>query len=318
MIIKTTDEIRQHIGVVADNEFDILIPFLKRSRRYVINVIGKATYAAALAHYKSDDYRNVNADDYEPVDEDSGRLDVLVDHLQDALVYYAHHLYSPEANVIMTDSGFRVPWTDSVRPAQEWQVKGVVASMLDSAHELVDELLIYLDENEDNFDFWDSSEEIQENRARFINSALQFSDFFDIKNSRRIFLMLKPIISEFERKRILPVIGQERYDDIHKEIVDEDITAPNQLILDRIQPALAFFVIYTAIKRLPKEELSSISNNDPKDIQETAFSELQFLENYITKLDNELLPDDEKEPETFEPLLDISDEDLESQKSISV
>ncbi len=318
MIIKTTDEIRQHIAVIADNEFDILKPFLKRAKRYIINVIGNATYQAALAHYTTSDYHNVNDDGYEAVDDAKGRLDVLVDRIQDALVYYAHHLYSPEANVIMTDSGFRVPWSDNVRPAQQWQVDKVELSMLETAHEFVDELLLYLDENENNFTFWDASSQIQKNRARFINSAKIFSQFFDIKNSRRIFLMFKPIISEMERKRILPIIGDARYAEIHDQIIDKDVLPANQLIIDHINPALAFFTVYTAMKRLPKAELSSILTYDTNDIKDTAFSELTALENYITKLDNELLPDAEKLPEEYKPLLDISDKDLESSKSIAL
>ena len=318
MIIKTTDEIRQHIAVIADNEFDILKPFLKRAKRYLITIVGVQTYDAAHAHYVSTDYRNVNNDDYEAVDAEKGRLDVLVDRVQDALVYYAHHLYSPEANVIMTDSGFRVPWSDNVRPAQEWQVNKVEASMLETAHAFVDELLLYLDEEVEHFDFWDSSDEIQENRERFINSADDFSDYFDIRNSRRIFLMFKPIISEIERKRILPIIGEARYTEIHDQIKDGDVQADNQLILDHINPALAFFVVYTAMKRLPKVDLESVLNYDTNDIKETAFSELTTLENYINKLDNASLPDDEQLPEEYKPLLDISDEDLESSKSISL
>lgn len=319
MIVKTIDELRQHIGVIGDNDIMILRPFLKRSKRYLTDIISNDVYITALNHYDSDDYRNVNEDDYQPVDDDTAILDNLVDKVQDALIYYAHYLYSPEANVIMTDNGFRVPWSDTVRPAQEWQINKVEKSILESSHELIDQLIEFLDENVDSIDSWDGSDAIVATRARFINSAKDFNTIFYINNSGRIFLLLKPIITEVQRKYILPIIGKERFDTILDQIKDGDLQPENEDILDYINPALAFRTMEIAAKRIPKDEISKITNLDPTDLHDTAVQELQNLENYIASLDNLTLSEDEQKPTTIEASFTrLEDDEIQSLKSISV
>lgn len=315
MIIKTPEELKQHISVIAKNDFDLLKPFLKRAKRYLLRIIGTATYNAALAHYISQDYKNVNDVGYVQADAAKQRLDQLVDRIQDALVYYAYFLFSPEANVILTDSGYQVKWTEHNRPAQEWQLNKVVDSILTTAHENIDNLLDYLDENVDNFSFWDSSEEVQENKSLFINNAREFSGYFDIKDSRRIWIQLKSIQERMERVHILPAINSTRFADIHEEVIDGDISEANQLILDRICPALAFITMAEAVKLLPAQELVSVTQGNYNDLYQTGMQELKVLENYITVLDNALIEDeDDQGDEEFKGSVATDDDDLKEQK----
>lgn len=292
MIIKTTNEVQQHItAIAADNDFSQLKPHLKRAKRYVISFIGKECYDAALEHYNSDDYRNVNEENYSPAvaDDTEGStrlLDELVDKIQDCLIYYAHNTYTPEANVIMTDSGFRVPWSETVRPAQQWQIEKVEKSFVETAFEFLDVLIDFLDENIEVFDFWGGTTEMDKSKEMFINSASEFSEYYDIRKSGRLFILLKPLIKEMERIHITPAIGIIRSDDLHENIKDGDETPEDKILITLINRALSFLTISEAIKRIPKEELYPIAAMDYIDIYNKGKAELTILESEIYKLDN--------------------------------
>lgn len=319
MIIKTTEEIRQHTSVIsAANDFEELKSYIKRATRYLIRYIGDTTYNAALAHYKSGDYTNPNDQLYQP-NTNKEKLDRLVDHIQDAVVNYALFLYVPQGNIILGDDGFKVTWTESQRPAQEWQVKKVEKSILTTAHELFDDLLDYLEANVDEFDFWDASEKIKENRARFINSAREFSKWFNIDDSRRLFLLLLPLLDEVERKHITPELGETKTAEIREQILDDDtdISAANQTILDLVRPAEAVLTMYLATSRYPKKQLVPFDELDRNALRDAGFANLQELSAHMNELENAMLDDDEQLTTEYKPS-DYDDDDLTDMKTFSV
>jgi hypothetical protein len=257
MIVKTTQELQQHIRLISSNDFDNLKPSLKRAKRYVVRVIGIESYNAALAHYNSDDYTNVHDPGYNQADASLARLDRLVDYLQDTVVFYAYHFWSPQANVVLTDSGYQVAWNDELRPAQEWQIDKAEQSILDTAHEFMDDLIEYLDSNVEHFEFWETSAEIQKSKELLINNARDFSLFLDIHNSRRLFLEIRPYIIIAESSYILPVLGREKFDELKEQVQDDDVSVENKPLLIKVRQALTFMSMYEAINALPVEVLPS-------------------------------------------------------------
>lgn len=267
-MIKTTQELQQHIRVITNNDFDNLRPSLKRAQRYITRIVGVNVWQAALNYYESDFYNNVHDTNYAPhvYDEDDdpplpegedpppyALLDKFVDRIQDALVHYAYWLWSPQANVILSDSGFQVAWTDNLRPAQEWQIDAAVQSIIDTAHEFVDDLIEFLDEHIEEFEFWAGSEEQAKSKELFINNARTLNNYININNSRRLFLELHPFINEAQLSYIIPLLGKEDTSALLEKQKDGDLTADDKELIRMIEAPLAYLTISQAITSLPIE-----------------------------------------------------------------
>jgi len=244
MIVTTIDEVKEFISVTSENEFSLIKPFIKRAEKYVIRVIGQPVYDDALDHYES-----------MAVDE---TLDDLVENIQAPVILYAYYLYSPQANVIVTDSGVQVAWSDNFRPAQEWQYDKMESSIRDTAHEHVDDLLEFLDDNEDDIASWKNSDAQKFARSLLINNAIQFSQVYDINNSRRMFLELISLINESEIIHVLPIVGQTKFDELKSQIeTDGVVSAENEALYILIKPALAYITMSEAMLRLSAEIIPS-------------------------------------------------------------
>jgi hypothetical protein len=352
MIIKTTEELQQHIRIITSNDFDNIKPVLKRAQRYITRVVGQCVWQAAEDHYNSDFYNNVHETGYTPhvydpdddpplpdgetTPPDYGLLDQLVDRIQDALVHYAYYLWAPQASVILSDSGFQVAHTDQLKPAPEWQIDRAVQSILDTAHEFVDDLIEFLDANVDALECWAGSEEQGKSKGLFINAAADFNLYININNSRRFYLEILPQIREAEQSYIIPVIGQTLYDQLIEKQKDGELTNDDRQLIYKIRAAVAPMAMYHAIAVLPADIMHSsllektlgtqsntrkdparfqIMNSYSAKMKELGDLNLKRLHDYKAELDHqaELLID----PAAAVPD-DISFEPVRTRKSFSV
>jgi hypothetical protein len=252
-MIKTSEELHQHIRMITHGDFDNVRPSLKRASRYIIRTVGKEVWDAAEAHYQSDDYRNVHADDYEAVSEDTALLDQLVDRVQDALVHYAYWLWSPQGSVLLSDSGYQEASSDNLKPAPAWKIEKAEQSLLDTAHEFVDDLIEFLDEHIEDFEFWAGSEHQAETKALLLNSAREFSRYYNINDSRRLYIELRRFIIEAEKSYIASIITREKLDLLKEKQKDGDLENADNAMIEEIRPALAYLAMYHGISLLPLE-----------------------------------------------------------------
>jgi hypothetical protein len=263
-MIKTTQELQQHIRMITNGDFDNVRPSLKRASRYIIRVVGKEVWEAAENHYKSDKYNNVHEADYAPWapdpddppvedQQDYGLLDQLVDRVQDALVHYAYWLWSPQGNVIFSDTGYQEASSDNLKPAPAWKIEKAEQSLLDTAHEFVDDLIEFLDINIEEFEFWAGSEHQAETKALFLNSAREFSRYYNINDSRRLYIELRRFIIEAEKSYIATIITREKLELLKEKQKDGDLENADQALIEEIRPALAYLAMYHGITLLPLE-----------------------------------------------------------------
>jgi hypothetical protein len=262
-MIKTTTELKQHIRVISTNDFDNLKPSLRVAQRYIIRVIGQTTWDAALAHYESVNYNNPHTSVDDPLlplvpeegSPDPKHLDELVDHIQDALVHYAYWHWSPQAAVILTDSGYQVAQNESLRPAPLALIDRAESSILDTAHSFMEDLLEFLDSRVDEFVFWSGSEEFGTLKGHLINSAREFDAIIPINSSRRLFLELIPFIRIVEQSHILPAVTWAKYDYLIEAQKDGDLSLADKELIAYITPALAYLSLAEALAMLPTEIL---------------------------------------------------------------
>ena len=83
----------------------------------------------------------------------------------------------------------------------------------------------------------------------FIKSAADFSQFVDIRSSRRVFLALKPILASIEKKYIKPTVSTAYFLNLKAAVkASSPLSEADQTVLDLIQPALAHLTIARALQ----------------------------------------------------------------------
>lgn len=340
-MIKTTEELQQHIRMITNGDFDNLRPSLKRAARYIIRVVCKEVWEAAEDHYNSEYYNNVNDPDYEPwtpEEEDPPEtppenpepepeeepvdyslLDQLVDHIQDALVHYAYWLWSPQGNVIFSDTGYQEAKTDNLQPAPVWKIEKAEQSLLDTAHEFVDDLIEFLDEHIEEFEFWAGAEQRAETKALLLNSAREFNKYYNINDSRRFYIEIRRFIIEAEKSHIASIITRENMELLKEKQKDGDLENDDKALIEEIRPALAYLVMHHAVSLLPLEVMpgsiaeritgqqtntrkiparTEVMNTLAAKLQTLATDNLQRLRDYVANLET---PEDEPQISTASP-----------------
>jgi hypothetical protein len=259
-------------------------------------------------------------------------------------VHYAYWLWSPQAAVILSDSGYQVAHTENLKPAPLPQIERAEQSILDTAHEFMDDLIEFLDENVEVFEAWAGSEEQGKTKEHFINNAREFSMYVNINNSRRLFIELLPYLAEAELSYILPVLGKELYDQIIEQQKDGDLEGEEEEEIEPVDPelmihirrALAYLTMYHATAVLPveifpgflAEKITGLQDNTRRQLARTevlnSFSakmkelgdlNLKRLHDYKAELDH--LAELEEDPEAEAPE-DTSFDPLTSRRSFSV
>ena len=85
----------------------------------------------------------------------------------------------------------------------------------------------------------------------FIRGTLEFNSEVDIRESRRVFVSLKPIIRSVEKKYIRPTLSAQLFDELKAAWQSgEDLATSQIALLDLILPALAHLTMARALMEI--------------------------------------------------------------------
>lgn len=177
----------------------------------------------------------------------SGYEDVLA-LAQTAIALYALYLGVDEMALSVSSQGIQVVASDSHKPAPQYAVLNLKETWIARAHRNMDFLLEYLDEHKEDFPLY-----LPATDGLFITSAKDFQQYVDIRGSRRLYISLKPIMKNIERKFILNTLGKDYYDELKEKINSSGsdvLSDDDQDIIDRISPAIAHLSIARALQEI--------------------------------------------------------------------
>ena len=321
-----TAEFKRAIGFLYKSvDFEKFLPFVEIVKNYLLQYIGNEIYTLAEDHYNSENYLN----------EEFKELNSLVNLIQDAIARGSYRLYVPSGDITHSNKGRQIFVSDQEKPAFEWQINKDNQNLIKIEGIAIDTLLSFLDNCQltpapdpeadppqtpptpSVGDVWHLSESFKKSKSLFINTTLEFNTHIDIKNSRRLFMLLIPHIARAERNIILPVIGQTWYSEIKSMILNgtiEDEGNENHAeMLLLIQQCLPFYAMSKAILQLSMEVLpeglminyitsTQNSANAATDEQRQQYSatmksagedEIQALYLFKNKMDPPLIPIEE-------------------------
>ena len=240
-LINTIDELRELIAINTNSNYEDIKPYIQQAElKFIKPVIGKDLYNELLAS----------------ISEASSSSDTdytgLLQKVRLPLAYYAYYLALPILNVQVSSGGIHIVTNENKKTAFPWQIEQLSNSWLNTAHDFIESLLEYLEENISDFPTWKDSSARVDSLSLFITSANEFNDSYFINGSRRLYSALKPILKSVEQKYIKPTIGDDLFDAIKDELqssggLSDDTTA----VLDIIRPCMAHFTMARALVELP-------------------------------------------------------------------
>ena len=175
-------------------------------------------------------------------------MDEVMELARTAVSLYALYLGIDEMAVSVSSQGIQVIANDTHKPAPQYAVMNLRETWIARAHRNMDFLLEYLDEHREVFTTFSPA-----TKGLFITSAKHFQKYVDIRESRRLYVSLQPIMKSVERKYILQTLGKEYFEEIKEKIngsASEELSADDQTILDLIEPAVAHLTIARALQEI--------------------------------------------------------------------
>jgi hypothetical protein len=256
-------ELKELIGFIHKSiNFDNMISYIGFAERHIQKVIGKEVFATAENHYNSDNYKLVIPNKDHP---EYSILDDLVSKIQFPVSINAYRHYVPSLDLIHSDKGRQIFVTNEEKPAFEWQIEKDNENLIRLENEGIDFLLEFLDEHIDDksatgndppeYIPWGTSDAYKSSRDLLIFKVDQLERIFSIKGSRLVYLSLCPFIRLVQDNEIRSCFTEENWSALKEQILDDDLSQENKIIIDLARQPLALLALSMAIRRLSVELL---------------------------------------------------------------
>jgi hypothetical protein len=241
-ILRTIEQFRDQVVVNVNSSFAAFAPDVKLVESERLKpLIGPALYNE-LSALSNDALAAL-----------SGPMGELRDELLCAAANLAMVEYLPLQQVQISPTGVHIVTTGDKKTAFQWQINQLLAAFRRKGFNALERALAVLDENIDEpaFAAWATSAAGTASHKFFLNTAAQFSEHYGINGSRLTYLALLPTLRKMERFALEPVLGSAYYLELKEQILDRDVSADNQLVLEQyIRPALAHLVVAKAVPEL--------------------------------------------------------------------
>ena len=194
MIVKNIDTVKAHIDVNDSVSYEgIKKHLLAAERKHIKSLIGAEQYA-------------VFASETVPTDE---TVKEAYDLAVEAICNFALYYYLPFIKTQITEAGIFTSQQESVATASDKDFKELQRSTKRQAHETLDELFLFMEENIGSFTEWTNNDAYKNYATTLVNNTATFNKHYHIFNSRQTFMALKPEIETAQRQYLKAVIGAE-------------------------------------------------------------------------------------------------------------
>ena len=243
MLFSTPDEIKNFLPQNAAFEMQQISSFITDTEdTLIVDAIGQAQYDLLHAAYS-----NANI---------SGALEKLLKKVRRPLANYAYYKYIPFAQLTFSASGIHIEVNEQKRSAFPEMIEKLEDACIEGANTGIENLLKWMEANKADYAAWTGSTAYTVFKECFINTATEFSDHFNIGNSRRTFLALKGTMKKVEEFSIKPILCSTLFDAIKVEIKSGTVSPSNTALLNFIKPAVALLTGARALT-MPNIEFTS-------------------------------------------------------------
>jgi len=171
--------------------------------------------------------------------------------LQTALGAYIAYIALPELAMRLGDAGIRENNNKETTAARQWVYRETLWKAQLKANKFLDQALYLMEqkveEGDSNFDAFKDSSTYTVSRNFWIHNATQFSRYFNISNSRRTYVNLRPYIEKVQELEVRALLGEEMYTELQTQINSNNLTDPNDKLLEACRRYIAELTLIESI-----------------------------------------------------------------------
>lgn len=220
--------------------------------------VGLEVIDEALDHYHSGQYNKFTepeASGSSSAADSLARKDGLVDHVQMAVALMGYREYALNNDATHTKTG-RMARMD--KESDEWTEKLIDRddfALQRKAQKAIDRLIKYVDDNQ--FDSWLNSDIYAETKELLLWNATVFHRFHPIEYSRRLYMLMVPMIRSIQRDMVEPVFGTERWTKLITRMKDNNLKGEGEdeenlsMMYDKAGYAIAYLSLAQGYTDLP-------------------------------------------------------------------
>lgn len=179
----------------------------------------------------------------------SAEQTALLPYLQRPLAKLAMYEYQQIGTVQFTESGLNRIETETHKSAYRYQETAYSNFMLLNGYEDLERLLVYLEAQKADFPTWAASDAYTRHRSLFITYAGEFRRAYGKQVSRYVFEIMRPVMSDIETFAILPLLGEDQFNDLKAKILAGTTSAEEDELHRRIIRAVANYAMEESLKR---------------------------------------------------------------------
>jgi len=236
-IIYTIEEVQAYLPVQMTSDINVVAPFINNAERsYLKSVVGIEQFKALVQAYESAGKNVADIADDE--------VREAVELAQKIVTTIGYFKAIPILAVKIGTSGIQVFSNTDTKQAFNWQVEDLKEALIDLGYGAIEDLLLHLDSNPDKFEEYINSSEYISTEEFLIESATDFTRYFNINNSRYIFSNISYLMRRIEDQVVKKIFGSEFFN-----LLKEDNLQGKHLTLanDYIKPGIALLTAAKAI-----------------------------------------------------------------------
>lgn len=179
----------------------------------------------------------------------SAEQTALLPYVQRPLALLTMFEYAKIGGMMVGEAGFFRIETDDKKTPYKYQENQYKEYMLQHGYESLERMLSFLEDNEDDYPDWFQSDAYERNKALFLNTAAELRDVYSKYVDRYTFEVIRPLIEDLETFAILPLLGDEQFEEVKAAILAKNLTSLQLDLVKLIRKAVGNFAIEEALKR---------------------------------------------------------------------
>lgn len=238
MLLKTTPELKKYFSSIdKDYYFNSLESFIRDAiTDIVIPEISQEQYDRVLDAYQANTLE--------------GKLLQLHEALQKAITHLALFGNSDSGSFRISDAGYYVNVTEQTKPVSDKKMFQFRKSRAEAGYKALDQALLLMEQNitDPAFEAYKNSAVRDAAGGYFVSGPVEFTRAFSpLKNSGTTFRAVLSSIDQAEKDYILPVLGEDLFDQLKSSISDGSTSEIEKKLIGKIQKPLALYSIAEAI-----------------------------------------------------------------------
>lgn len=231
-LITTIHQVKQVLKISNLNTKDAMPDFDAAEETYIIPAIGQDLYDELKAAYDANTLSTVQAK--------------LLLKVQKPLAAFAYYDDLALQHAVITDTGVRKVQSENMPTAYRWEFDGVKDALAQKAHQGLESLMQFLEDNAVSFPLWTSSDAYVKRNQYLIKTAQDFSSQYRIDQPYRTFSSLLGVMDDVEALYIKPTIGEAFFAELKAETSPTD---DEKAVIADLKKAIAHLTIHHAFEK---------------------------------------------------------------------